>query len=129
MTIIQEYITDRVDFARTVLETTDGTDHTIDTIIIPTDAVYNVKITIFANTDDFLQMSSFDLIALYINDGGVVTQKGSTIYSYRQRETGWLATLTIVDATVVINVTGEAAKTVSWKCERSAFIMEDEDDV
>lgn len=129
MTILQEYITDRVDYARVAISTTNDVATLIDTITIPTDQTYNIEVLVQANKENFAEKGGFTIKGLYTNNAGTVTLQGSRAYPYRQRQEGWEVVFSISSPTILVFVYGMAATNINWKYERTAYLMEDKDDV
>ena len=124
--ILKEYITDRIDYAETVLDTVDATPAIIDTIVIPTDKVYQIEVEITSVKSDYTLKGGFKIVATYVNNGGVVTLEGRIIYTHRQKETGLDVEFVLNSPNVEITVTGIAATTITWTCERKALINREE---
>lgn len=98
------------------LSTTDATETVAATIPTFTDRAYHVHATIVATeTDDHDEVASYEIAATFKNDGGTVTQVGSTGEIYAGESTGGWAVAFAVDGTnIQIKVTGAAATNVSW---------------
>lgn len=126
--VLKEYENGREDVAETVLQTTNVTPTVIDVISIPTDKTYQIEVFINCAKSDWTQKGSFKLMALYVNDGGAISLLGSVQYLVRQKQTGLNVVLVVVGTSVKTYVSGIAATTINWTCDRVAKVERSIDD-
>lgn len=96
--------------------TTDATVTTLDTIATSSNVSYFIKTKIIARSSDpGSQSNGYQLIGIFNNSAGTVTQVSTTDRLEFENNSTWNAVFTISGTNVVINVTGEASKTIQWK--------------
>lgn len=95
--------------------TTTATPTTAQTIAIPTNFTVSIQARIAAKNTGAAEGAGYMLVATYRNTGGTVTQIGSTNSVVNQEDTAaWLADLVISGTNVIVQVAGQAGKTIDW---------------
>lgn len=99
------------------VKTTNATNSKIKTISTTSEYVYMIEVNIVAGTTTTTSGYSCKMIATYKNNGGTVTQIGSTQKVEASDFTGTVTSnLTISGANIFVGVTGKAATTIDWGC-------------
>jgi hypothetical protein len=97
------------------LQTTNATVTTIKTIPISNEYVYQIESNICSGINDTSKGFTSKLVGSFKNNGGTVTQIGTTNEIVNSDFTGTAeVTMTISGTDVLIRVTGEAATTIDW---------------
>jgi hypothetical protein len=96
--------------------TTDATQTVAATIATFTDRAYQVIAKVLATeTTDHDEIASYLLVAAFKNDGGTLTQVGSTTnLSTLESTGGWAVDFAVSGTTIQILVTGAADTSISW---------------
>jgi len=96
--------------------TTDATVTSLWTLTTVSDTIYQVRATVIATeTTDHDEAASYELIATFKNDGGTLTQVGTTTVAHSAEDTaGWDAVFDVSAGDIRVRVTGAAATNVSW---------------
>jgi hypothetical protein len=98
-----------------ITTTTNGTATTILTSSTTSDKVYLVDVTVIGRrTDSGTEGAGFVLRGFYRNDGGTLTKIGDDKISAKDDQ-NWDANTAVSGTDVIVQVTGEAAKTINWK--------------
>ena len=100
-----------------IFETTDATQSTAVTVQTETDEAYLVVAWVIAvDTTDYSQVAGYCRIATFKNDGGTLAAVGSvTDGGTMETDNTWDCTLDASGTTIRVRVTGEAAKTITWR--------------
>jgi len=98
------------------LNTTDATQTVAATIPTFTDRAYLVTAKVLATeTVDHDEVGSYVMVGLFKNDGGTLTQVGSTTdLSVIESTAGWAVAFAVSGTDIQIKVTGAAATVMSW---------------
>jgi len=97
------------------ITTTDATITTISTISTSNDTVYLVESRIVARrTDAGTEGATFCIKGSFRNDGGTLTKLGDDL-KYSPDTTNWTVVINTSGTDIIVQVTGEASKTVNWK--------------
>lgn len=98
------------------INTTDATETVAATIATKTDRAYHVLAQILATeTDDHDEIASYIIAGTFKNDGGTLTQVGSTGEVYTAESTGsWAVAFAVSGTDIQIKVTGAASTNISW---------------
>lgn len=106
---------------RNTVQTTDATVTTIATIAIPDDTVVEVTVTVVGRRTDAAQRGAFVRQATVFRENpGAATLSGNvTTTRTRPNGTPWKVTLIVSGNNLLVQVQGEAAKTVNWKSQHS----------
>jgi hypothetical protein len=97
-------------------QTTNATAKTITIVSTTTNTVYLMKARVLGLQDSNVAAVAFDYQRGYKNDAGVVNQlPGTDNVSFKDSGTGtWNLTFTISGTNVLIQVNGQAGKTINW---------------
>ena len=100
-----------------IFETTDATASTAVTYQTSDDEAYLVVARVVAvDTTDFSQIAGYVRAASFKNDGGTLAQVGSTTgVATHESDSNWDCDLDASGTTIRVRVTGEAAKTITWR--------------
>jgi hypothetical protein len=97
--------------------TTDGTVTTITTISTSTDITYFINARLASRrTDAGSESGGYELKASYRNNSGTLTQIGSDDKLSQEDTNPWNIETSISGTDVLVRVTGQAGKTINWKC-------------
>lgn len=98
------------------LNTTNATQTVAATIETFNDRCYVVEAVILATeTDDHDEVASYGRVATFRNDGGTLTQVGTTTSLWTHEDTGgWDVDFNVNGENIEIRVTGAASTNVSW---------------
>jgi len=98
------------------VSTTDATTTTMITVTTATDTAYHVVAQgIGVNTDDYSEVGSYYRVATFKNDGGTLSQVGSTTEVHAQEDVaGWNVGLSTSGTNIRVRVTGAAATNINW---------------
>lgn len=98
------------------VNTTDATQTVAATVSTDTDRLYVLTAIIGAvDTGDYNEGASYGRVATFKNDGGTVTQIGSTTSLWTHEDTaGWDVDFNISGTTIRVRVTGAAATNITW---------------
>lgn len=103
-------------FTRAQISTTDATLTTLQTHTIPTNEAIGFTVDITAFEPATGLSGHWYQSVEYKNLAGVVTKVGSVVNLARVRQDAdWSVTYTISGTNLLIQVTGEAGKTITWK--------------
>ena len=96
--------------------TTDATQSVAATIPTYTDSVFQVVASIVAAaTADRSKAASYVLVGAFKNNGGTLTQIGSTtVLSFLETDAGWDVAFAVSGTDIQLKVTGVAATAISW---------------
>ncbi len=112
---------------KTSLITTTNATTAIETVALPDSAVTAVYAEISAHQKAGTSSpdgAEFQLKGVWRRDGGAPVQiKAPTVIdgNVNASGTGWTAVLLVSGNTVLINVTGDTGKTISWRCTRVTY--------
>jgi hypothetical protein len=100
----------------TEVDTTDATVTSLYTEATSNDIAYHMEAAIVATeTDAHDEVASYLIAATFKNDGGVLTQVGSTTVMHSAEDTaGWDATFDASGTTIRLRVTGAASTNITW---------------
>lgn len=98
------------------IATDDATQTVAATIATATDTAYQVILKVLATeTTDHDEIASYVLIGAFKNDGGTLTQVGSTTdVSTIESTGGWGVVFAVSGTDIQVKVTGAADTAVSW---------------
>lgn len=101
------------------LTTTDATETVAVTFQTETDKVYHVTGRVAAiETADHDEAAAYTVMGAFKNDGGTLTQIGSTGAIFTAENTGGWGVAFAVDGTIVqLKVTGAADTNIRWRCD------------
>ena len=104
-------------------QTTDATVTTAATVATESDVAYHVVARIVAyETPSGNEAAGYERAATFKNDGGTLTQVGSTTALATHEDTGgWDATLDASGTTIRARVTGAAATTINWRVDLEVY--------
>jgi len=126
--VLKRYTDGDVDYARTVVYSTNAVTETIDEFTPDTDTVYYIECKVVGIKDDYSEGAVYHFYGMFVNDGGTVTLIQRVIYTHRQSDnTDWECEFALASPVVSVEVTGDTGDVVYWKCERKATLMEEED--
>lgn len=98
--------------------TTDTTKTTIATLETVNDRVYHVVATIVAINDTAATVASYILAATFKNDGGTLSQVGSTSTVHSAESNASLASTIEASGTdILVTGTGLSATNIRWKAD------------
>lgn len=103
-------------FSSGSVSTTDATETTLETVATASDTSYHVETTVIATeTTDNDETASYKLHGTFKNDGGVLTQIGSTTSAHAAEDTvGWDADFDVNTTNIRVRVTGAASTNINW---------------
>ena len=101
-------------FTQIVL-TTDATPTVIDSIVIPTDYVVDLNITVIGIKDDATLKWDSHCLAGYANDSGTTTLEGTFTNAHKEGPAVWDVTPVLNSPNVDITVTGDGGTNINWK--------------
>lgn len=106
------------------VQTTDATQTVLDSFTLASNTAVTVSWLVTAIKSDYTQGAGYLVSACYCNNGGVVSQVGSTQVSSFEDNLAWDATSNRSGTTIRLLVTGAAATTVRWTsvCTRLSVI-------
>jgi hypothetical protein len=98
--------------------TTDATVTSLVSISSSSDHIYHVTANVVATeTVDHDEAASYTIVGTFRNDGGTLTQVGSTTTVHSEENTaGWNCTFDVSGVAIRVRVTGAAATNVNWRC-------------
>ena len=98
------------------VQTTDATVTVIHTVATTTDSVTWIEATIQGRDNTANEVAFFKFTALFDNNTGTVTQKGSTtVLDNYEDDASWDFDLNISGTDIQIRVTGDATNNVEWR--------------
>ena len=100
----------------TEADTTDATVTSLYTEATSNDIAYHMEAAIVATeTDAHDEAASYLIAATFKNDGGVLSQVGSTTVMHSAEDTaGWNATFDASGTTIRLRVTGASSTNITW---------------
>lgn len=102
---------------RTHVQTTNATVTTVATIAIGTSKLHHLDIAVTGMRSTSGEAAAYRRFAAYKNNAGTVTLIGAAATPLTAEDAAaWDVTLTISTTNVLVQVTGEAGKTVEWEC-------------
>jgi len=112
-------------YSKASVSTTDATVTTIDTTITDSDSCTHITATVAGiETVDGDEAASYVIHGTFKNDGGVLSQIGTTTTSHSAEDTaGWNATLAISGVNVLVQVTGAASTNIDWHATISKTLV------
>lgn len=108
------------DRAGVYTNTTDATVTTAAEFATVSNRAYNaIAIVTATETDDFDEVASYMLEACFKNDGGTLTQVGSTrsLHTANESTGGWDATIDASGTAIRVRVTGASSTNISWNVQ------------
>lgn len=98
------------------VNTTDATVTVAATVATITDRAYLVTAKVLATeTTDHDEVASYGRVGTFKNDGGTLTQVGSTTSLWTHEDTaGWDVDFNVSGTSIRLRVTGAAATNISW---------------
>ena len=97
-------------------QTTDATETTIHTIILPDPATYLIKTTCEARKTDGTKREAYEKTVLVYRSGAGAVIEGSIVVGFSQAGGTYSFTYGVSGNDLQIKVTGVAAETVDWRC-------------
>jgi len=100
------------------VSTTDGTETTLDSLSTVSNALYHITATIVAVNSDFHDDgASYVLHGTFKNDGGTLTQIGTTSVAHNaESDSNWDAKFDVSGTDVRARVTGVLNRGINWHC-------------
>lgn len=104
------------------VSTTDVTVTTAIAVAMSADVTTHLDVRVAARSSDGTQGAGYVLSATFRNAAGIVSQIGTTtVVSAHEDVAAWDAVLDISGTDVRVRVTGEAAKTITWRATATAI--------
>lgn len=106
------------------VQTTDATQTVLDSFTLANNTAVSVCWLVTAVRSDYTQAAGYQVMAVYRNNAGTVSQVGTTQASSFEDNSAWDATSNASGTTIRLLVTGAAATTVRWTsvCTRLSVI-------
>lgn len=108
-----------------IFETTDATQSTAVNIPTNTNEAYLVTARIIAvDTTDYAQAAGYTVSGTFLNDGGSLAIVGAVNDGGTdESDSNWDATLDASGTNIRVRVTGEAAKTITWRIALDVLVV------
>lgn len=94
--------------------TSNGTTTTISTISTSSGVTYLLQASVVGHCATSNEAVGFVITALYRNDSGTLTLVEKDSLEIKDSSLSWVADVTTSGTNIIINITGEASKTISW---------------
>ena len=107
------------------VNTTDATVTTLDTHSTASDTVTHVTAVVVAKqTTDFSEMASYRITGTFKNDGGVLTQVGTTTVEHSaESDAAWDCVFDTSGTDIRVRVTGVVATNISWHASLNSVVL------
>lgn len=104
------------------VQTTDATQTTLDSFTLGSETSSTVTWTVTGVKSDGSQMAGYSVTACFKNDGGTLTQVGTTVVTVLgESDAAWDCTIDNSGTTIRLRVTGKAATTIQWGAAGSSL--------
>lgn len=112
-----------VDLNPVNVQTTDATQTTLDTFTSLADSAVSVSWMVTAIKSDRTQAASYVVSAAFRNNGGTITQVGTTQVSGLEDDANWAVAVDSSGNQIRLRVTGVAATTIQWVAIRTSLVV------
>lgn len=105
------------------LQTVDATLTTLLTIPTRNNVTWHIKVRITGRKTDNSKSGGYEIIALFNNNAGVLSQVGATIQVFNQAtDAAWTVAFAISGTNILVQVTGKVGDTINWTAEYEAGV-------
>jgi hypothetical protein len=96
------------------VQTTDATVTTLDSFTLASNTAVTVAWMVTALKSDRTQAAGYSVLATFRNNGGTVSQVGTTEVTPKEDDSTWDCTIDNATTTIRLRITGKAATTIQW---------------
>lgn len=112
-----------VDLNPVNVQTTDATQTTLDSFTSLSNSAVSVSWMVTAIKSDRSQAASYIVSAAFRNNGGTISQIGSTQVSGLEDDSNWAVAVDTSSGLIRLRVTGVAATTIQWVAIRTSLVV------